>query len=238
MINRNSYRSLIESVNESTSQGLIKEGPDWDSHAVRGSLKPKAAQRARANSSADVAMAAKSTAASVKPEAAISEEFDFVDAVLAEGLELYGEENLAIILEHFEQTGELSEELADLISNTLEEAATKQNAKPSREQSPVTARPGYRPMSDRIRNPLNLPKPPLPPSRPFYMDVDDDIPDNEDRYDIPSQGPLYNDRKSGKSSKAAAKAAKGKPGAAGAMGAAKGAMGSGAKASVDAASMG
>lgn len=235
MINRNSYKSLIESVNESTSQGLIKEGPDWDSHAVRGSLKPKATQRARANSSADVAVAAKSTAASVKPEAAISEEFDFVDAILAEGLELYGEENLAIILEHFEQTGELSEELADLISNTLEEAATKQNAKPSREQSPITARPGYRPMSDRIRNPLNLPKPPLSPSRPFYMDVDDDIPDNEDRYDLPSQGPLYKDRKSGK---AGAKAAKGKPGAAGAMGAAKGAMGSGAKASVDAASMG
>ena len=179
MINRNSYRSLLESVNESTSRGIIKEGPDWESHAVRGSLKPKAAQRARANSSADVTMAAKSTAASVKPEATtvsegptwddnplesiktkgnpmraraigsspiaaskgspstkpeaavMSEEFDFVDAILLEGLELYGEENLAIILEHFEQTGELSEELADLISNTLEEATTKQNAKAS-----------------------------------------------------------------------------------------------------------
>ena len=46
------------------------------------------------------------------------EDFDLIDEILAEGLELYGEEELAEILADFEETGEISEELADLISET------------------------------------------------------------------------------------------------------------------------
>lgn len=46
------------------------------------------------------------------------EDFDLIDEILAEGLELYGEEELAEILADFEETGELSEELLDLISET------------------------------------------------------------------------------------------------------------------------
>jgi hypothetical protein len=46
---------------------------------------------------------------------AMSEEWDILDEILAEGLELYGEEGLAEILAHFAETGEMSEELADLL---------------------------------------------------------------------------------------------------------------------------
>ena len=48
----------------------------------------------------------------------VKEDFDIIDEILAEGLDLYGEEELAEILADFEETGELSEELLDLISET------------------------------------------------------------------------------------------------------------------------
>lgn len=61
------------------------------------------------------------------------EDFDLIDEILAEGLELYGEEELAEILADFEETGEISEELADLISETdslwLSRSAEKKVAK-------------------------------------------------------------------------------------------------------------
>lgn len=43
------------------------------------------------------------------------EEWDILDEILAEGLELYGEEGLEEILADFAETGEMSEELADLL---------------------------------------------------------------------------------------------------------------------------
>jgi len=48
------------------------------------------------------------------------EDFDFIDEILAEGLELYGEEDLAEILADFEETGEISEELAVLLGLDVE----------------------------------------------------------------------------------------------------------------------
>lgn len=48
------------------------------------------------------------------------EDFDIIDEILAEGLELYGEEDLAEILADFEETGEISEELADLLGLDVE----------------------------------------------------------------------------------------------------------------------
>lgn len=52
------------------------------------------------------------------------EEWDILDEILAEGLELYGEDGLEEILADFAETGEMSEELADLIdaAEQLDEA--------------------------------------------------------------------------------------------------------------------
>ena len=44
-----------------------------------------------------------------------SEEIDEIDEILIEGLETYGEEAIVEMLTHFAETGELSQELADLI---------------------------------------------------------------------------------------------------------------------------
>lgn len=55
----------------------------------------------------------------------VKEDFDIIDEILAEGLDLYGEEELAEILADFEETGELSEELLDLISEAEKKAAKK-----------------------------------------------------------------------------------------------------------------
>lgn len=44
-----------------------------------------------------------------------SEEIDAIDEILIEGIETYGEEGMAQILAHFAETGEVSQELADLI---------------------------------------------------------------------------------------------------------------------------
>jgi hypothetical protein len=45
----------------------------------------------------------------------LGEDFDILDEILAEGLELYGEDGLAEILADFAETGEMSHELADLL---------------------------------------------------------------------------------------------------------------------------
>jgi hypothetical protein len=52
-----------------------------------------------------------------RQEVAEEEDFDILDAILAEGIELYGEEGLAEILADFAETGEVSDELALLLSD-------------------------------------------------------------------------------------------------------------------------
>jgi hypothetical protein len=52
-----------------------------------------------------------------RQEVAEEEDFDILDAILAEGIELYGEEGLAEILADFAETGEISDELALLLSD-------------------------------------------------------------------------------------------------------------------------
>ena len=42
---------------------------------------------------------------------------DVIDEIIAEGIEVYGEENFIEILEHFNETGEISEELLDLLDD-------------------------------------------------------------------------------------------------------------------------
>ena len=43
------------------------------------------------------------------------DDFDVIDEILAEGLEMYGEEGMTVILSHFAETGEIPQELADLL---------------------------------------------------------------------------------------------------------------------------
>lgn len=59
--------------------------------------------------------APKSPVAGVSGVGAMSEDWDILDEILAEGLELYGEDGLAEILADFAETGEMSQELADLL---------------------------------------------------------------------------------------------------------------------------
>jgi len=47
----------------------------------------------------------------------VSEDWDILDEILAEGIELYGEDGLAEILSDFAETGEISDELALLLSD-------------------------------------------------------------------------------------------------------------------------
>ncbi len=75
-INRNSYKSLLESINESVSP--TKEVKEVEEVAV--------------------------------------DEWDEIDEILAEGIEMYGEEGLAEILAAFAETGEISEELAEILA--------------------------------------------------------------------------------------------------------------------------
>jgi hypothetical protein len=49
----------------------------------------------------------------------MSEEVDPIDLILAEGIELYGEEGMTEILADFAETGEISEELAGLLVNEM-----------------------------------------------------------------------------------------------------------------------
>lgn len=79
MINRNSYKSLIESVNAAvTGEEEVKE-----------------------------------TETETETENAV--EWDSIDEILAEGIAAFGEENFISILENFDKTGELPEEMIELI---------------------------------------------------------------------------------------------------------------------------
>ena len=78
MINRNSYKSLIESVNT----------------AVTGQEN-------------------KVEVENIETENAV--EWDSIDEILAEGIAAFGEDAFIAILENFEKTGELPEEMVELI---------------------------------------------------------------------------------------------------------------------------
>jgi hypothetical protein len=54
---------------------------------------------------------------SMATAASMAEEWDEVDEILAEALEMFGEEDLVTILEYFEETGELPDEFIDLIAS-------------------------------------------------------------------------------------------------------------------------
>ena len=59
----------------------------------------------------------KVTRASMATAASMAEEWDEVDEILSEALEVFGEEDLVTILEYFEETGELPDEFIDVIAS-------------------------------------------------------------------------------------------------------------------------
>lgn len=185
MINRDGYRSLLESVQQATTE--LSEGPDWESH-IRGKIptSPKnAKQRANVNTNRTDSLWLSKGSNPTADAASINENFDELDAILMEGIEIYGEDGMAFILEHFEATGQLSEELYELL--TVVEAKSTKSARPS-DFNTTPSGSNRRPMSDRIRNPLNVPKFPRKPEpmEPYYTDPDNDNPydpgENSDDY--------------------------------------------------------
>lgn len=80
MINRNAYKSLLESVQEAVA-------PIEETEEQVDSVE----------------------------EVDSDEQWDEIDDILAEGIELYGEEGFTTILTHFAETGEMSKELSDLL---------------------------------------------------------------------------------------------------------------------------
>jgi hypothetical protein len=93
MINRNAYKSLLESVQEAVAP--IEETDSLWLSRKQGAKK------------------------AVKPMAEEEEDqWDEIDEILAEGIEMYGEDGLVEILADFAETGELSEELVDVLEAT------------------------------------------------------------------------------------------------------------------------
>ena len=92
MINRNSYKSLLESVQEAVA-------PIEESDSLWLSRNKQNAKKA------------------AKPMAE-EDEWDEIDEILAEGIDMYGEDGLVEILADFAETGELSEELVDILEAT------------------------------------------------------------------------------------------------------------------------
>jgi hypothetical protein len=88
-INRNSYKSLLESIQDAT-ETLDETDSMWLSRGEKATAKKSDAKK-------------------------IAEEWDEIDEILAEGVEMYGEDGLAEILVDFAETGEISEELAEII---------------------------------------------------------------------------------------------------------------------------
>jgi hypothetical protein len=113
-IDRKAYTSLTESVIKSTGQ--LDEGSYVHSKgelkkAVKGSKK----EIGKAYKKGDK-KAMKSWLENKKDaEDQLKEDVDPIDLILAEGIELYGEEGMTKILADFAETGEISEELAGLI---------------------------------------------------------------------------------------------------------------------------
>jgi hypothetical protein len=172
MVNRNSYLSLLESVNEAvvgmskvtkttragkpvTSQGTntavgggnaSNSGMQWGDPSIGGAMNGAQlaawlnSQSSGGPANPSVPNTPKSdslwlsNAATIggsrpgmstitsksKPRttaASMAEEWDEVDEILAEALEMFGEEDLVTILEYFEETGELPDEFIDLIAS-------------------------------------------------------------------------------------------------------------------------
>jgi len=150
-INRNSYKSLLESIQDAT-ETLDETDSMWLSRGAKARVSSIAGKRIAKTSNptkttkASAASAPRlSTGAGVNkplqwgdariggamngmelakwlnsqtvssPSISEDEQWDEIDEILAEGVEMYGEDGLAEILADFAETGEISEELAEII---------------------------------------------------------------------------------------------------------------------------
>ena len=96
-------------------------GPSVSTGASKGGLRSRnknvLSNRRPGTTGTTAKPAPKAPVAGVAGVGAMSEDWDILDEILAEGLELYGEDGLAEILADFAETGEMSQELADLLSD-------------------------------------------------------------------------------------------------------------------------
>lgn len=199
MVNRNSYLSLLESVNEAVvgaptkapakvtksptkanttatkvantvakgtpggsgiqwgdpSIGGAKNGAElaaWLNSQSGGSAKPSVPTNggvadAQAASVSKVAQVASTIGGTSRPgttaiaskkatkptvQSTMAEEWDEVDEILAEALEVFGEEDLVAILENFEETGELPDEFLEIMEAVMPKAPKTKTPKLSR----------------------------------------------------------------------------------------------------------
>jgi len=136
-INRKGYTSLIESVQEAVTQpvteaqwatgaaltqqlqGMQNAGPSVSDAPTKGGLRGRKNPLARTSGTSSTGSGPTSKPAPKTPSASvgIAEDWDILDEILAEGIELYGEDGLAEILADFAKTGEISDELALLLSD-------------------------------------------------------------------------------------------------------------------------
>lgn len=95
----------------------------------------------------------------------LSEEEDFdggldvIDEIIAEGIELYGEEEFIEILEHFNETGEISEELLDLLNEGPGSVDQMSSQSSSNNSQPAQKLPAH----DIAPGAPKKPKRPIPP---------------------------------------------------------------------------
>lgn len=119
---------ILEELNESKwasgaalsyqLQNMQNSGPSVSTGASKGGLRSRRNPLARTSgtSSTGSSTSTKGTAATTAGSV-VSEDWDILDEILAEGIELYGEDGLAEILADFAETGEISDELALLLSD-------------------------------------------------------------------------------------------------------------------------
>lgn len=132
-INRDAYKSLVESVQDTVTQQNLVEWPitiggrtannarelaqilnSMQNDRQSGSSPSVPTGVAGASRKTNTPSISKTMGATPIAE---NEQWDILDEILAEGLELYGEDGLAEILADFAETGEMSQELADLLSD-------------------------------------------------------------------------------------------------------------------------
>lgn len=143
-INRDAYKSLVESVQDTVTQQNLVEWPitiggrtannprelaqilnSMQNDKQSGSSPSVPTGVAGASRKTNTPSISKTMGATPIAE---NEQWDILDEILAEGLELYGEDGLTEILADFAETGEMSQELADLLSdeyNQLDELSNE-----------------------------------------------------------------------------------------------------------------
>jgi len=111
-----SGEALSHQLNNMQNNAPTPTASDSGKGKVRSRKNPLARTSSGTSSSTNASSSPKGPAAS-SASSVVSEDWDILDEILAEGMELYGEDGLAEILADFAETGEISDELALLLSD-------------------------------------------------------------------------------------------------------------------------